>query len=136
MVQKQSLRFAQRPNHGFDRVTAQLLQRRHPLIAVDDHVMIGLIGGDHHDRRLLAAGRQRSQQAPITLRPLRPKVLQTTLKLVPFQPHQARFLHHSSLHQNRSAFARRSAEVGRHPPSNQPLAQGTAFARRPGEVQP
>jgi len=123
VVQKQSLRFAHRPNHRFDRVTAQLLERRHPLVAVDDHVMIWLFGGDHHDRGLLSAGRQRSQQAPITLRPLRPKVLQTTLKLVPFQPHPARSLTHSSLHQNRSAFAQLVAEVGRHPPLNQQLAQ-------------
>ena len=134
VVQKQSLRFAHRPDHGFDRVTAQLLERRHPLVAVDDHVMIRLFGADHHDRGLLPAGRQRSQQAPITLRPLHPKVLQAALKLVPFQPHQARSLDHSSLHQNRSAFARRSAEVGRHPHSNQSFAQRTAFARRTAEV--
>jgi len=35
-VQKQSLHFAQQPDHGIHRVTAQLLQRRDPLIAVDD----------------------------------------------------------------------------------------------------
>jgi hypothetical protein len=134
VVQKQSLRFAHRPDHGIDRVTAQLLERRHPLIAVDDHVMIGLFGGDHHDRGLLAAGRKRSQQAPVTLRPLHPKVLQTAIKLVPFQPHRARSLDHSSLHQNRSAFARGSAEVGRHPHSNQLFAYETAFARCPAEV--
>jgi hypothetical protein len=96
--------------------------------------MIWLFGGHHHDRRLLTAGRQRSQQAPITLRPPHPKVLQTALKLVPFQSHQARSLDHSSLHQNRSAFARRTAEVGRHPHSNHALAQGTAFAQRTAEV--
>ena len=118
-IQKQSLRFAHRPGHRFDRVPAQLPERRHPLIAVDDDVMIRLRGGDHDDRRLLSAGRQRCQQTPITLRPAHPKMLQTKLKLVPFQPHRAPSLLHSNLHQRRSAMARLRAVVCRHPPGNQ-----------------
>lgn len=86
-IQKQGLRFAHRPDHRFDRVPAQLLQRRYPLVAVDDHVMIRLRGGHHHDRRLLSAGRKRCQQAPIRLRPAHPKVLKTPLQLMEFQPH-------------------------------------------------
>ena len=35
-VQKQGLHFAQRPDHRLDRVPAQLLERRDPLIAIDD----------------------------------------------------------------------------------------------------
>ena len=127
-IQKQSLRFAHRPGHGFDRVPAQLPERRHPLVAVDDDVMIRLLGGDHDDRRLLAAGRQRCQQAPITLRPTHPEVLQTKLKLAPFQPHRPGSLLHSNLHQRRSAIARLRSVVCRHPPWNQPLERRTGIA--------
>ena len=96
-IQKQGLRFAQRPDHRLDRVPTQLSERRHPLVAVDDQVMLRLLGDDHHDRRLLAAGSQRCQQAPMTFRPMHPKVLQTPLKLVKFQPHPSPSLRHSNL---------------------------------------
>lgn len=117
-IQKQSLGFAQQPDHRFDRVPAQLLQCRHPLVAVDDHVTIRLFGGHYDDRRLLAAGRQRPQQTPIWVRPAHPKMLQSKFKLVPFQPHRPCTLH-SNLHRFGSAIARRQAVVCRHLPSNQ-----------------
>jgi len=113
-IQKQGLRFAQRPDHRLDRVPTQLSERRHPLVAVDDQVMLRLLGGDHHDRRLLAAGSQRCQQAPMTFRPMHPKVLQTPLKLVKFQPHPSPSLRHSNLHQLSSGIARRDREVSPH----------------------
>jgi hypothetical protein len=118
-VQKQGLDFAQRPDHRFDRVPAQLLKRGDPLIAVDHQVMLRLLGRDHHDRRLLAAGRQRRQQAPMTLRPAHPKVLKTPLKLVEFQPHDPHPLDSSTLHQLRSGIARQDRDVSPHRPWNQ-----------------
>jgi hypothetical protein len=80
------------------------LSARHPLVAVDDQVRLRLRGGDHDDRRPLAAGRQ---QAPMTFRLMHPKVLQTPLKLVKFQPHPLRSLRHSNLHQFSSGIERR-----------------------------
>jgi hypothetical protein len=135
-IQKQSLRFAQRPDHRFDRVPAQLLQCRYPLIAIDDDVMIRLRGRHHHDRCLLSAGRQRCQQSPVALWPAHPKVLQTKLKLVPFQPHRAPSLLHSNLHPFRSAMARLRTVVCRHSLGNHPLERRTGIARRAAEVCP
>jgi hypothetical protein len=67
-----------------------LLQRGYPLIAVDNQIVLGLLGCYHDDRRLLTAGRQRRQQATMPLRTMHPKVLQTPLKLVEFQLHPCR----------------------------------------------
>jgi hypothetical protein len=105
-IQKQGLRLAQRPDHRLHRVPAQLLERRDPLVAVDHQVTIRLLGGNHHDGRLLTAGRQRRQQPPLTLRPAHSKVLQTPLKLMKFQPHAPLPLYHSNLHQIASGIAR------------------------------
>ena len=53
-VQHQGLGFAQRPDHRFHRVTAQLLEGRQALVTVDDHIAVQLAGGrHHHNRRLL-----------------------------------------------------------------------------------
>jgi hypothetical protein len=77
-----------------------LLQRRHPLIAVDHQISIRLLGRNHDDRRLLTAGRQRRQQPPLSLRPAHPKVLQAPLKLMEFQTHDPQPpLDSSTLHQ-------------------------------------
>lgn len=135
-IQKQGLSFAQRPDHRLHRVPAQLLERRHPLVAVDDQVMLRLRGGHHHDRRLLAAGRQRRQQAPMTLRPMHPKVLQTPFKLVKFQPHPLRSLRHSNLHLFSSGIARRDREVSPHLSWNQPHRPRTGIARSEVVVPP
>jgi hypothetical protein len=53
-IQKQSLYFAQRPDHCFHRVPAQLFKCSDALIAVDDQVTIRLFACNHDDRRLLA----------------------------------------------------------------------------------
>jgi hypothetical protein len=135
-IQKQSLRFAQRPDHRLHRVPAQLLKRRDPLVAVDDQVMLRLLGGDHYDRRLLAAGRQRRQQAPMTLRPMHPKVFQPPLKLVKFQTHPSRSLRHSNLPQFSSGIARQHAAVRLDLSWNQHLGDATWIARDAAEVRP
>jgi hypothetical protein len=55
-LQQQSFGFAHRPDGGFHRVPAQLLERRDALVAVDHHVAFTVVSGDHHDDgRLLAA---------------------------------------------------------------------------------
>jgi len=115
-VQKQSLHFAQRPDHRLHRVLAQLLQSRDPLIAVDHQVSIRLPGCDHYDRSLLTAGRQRCQQPPVPLRPAYAKVLKTPLKLVEFQPHDTHHLDSSTLHQIASGIARKNRVVSPYPP--------------------
>jgi hypothetical protein len=72
-IQQHGRGFAHRPHHGFHRVPPQLLQRRHPLVAVDDHVAVDLaFHSDHDDGHLLAAVSQRGQQPAATLRVVHP----------------------------------------------------------------
>jgi hypothetical protein len=66
--QQQSLGFAHRPDGGFDRVPAQLFQRRHTLVAIDHQVTVRGPGGHHDDGRLLAAVSQRRQQPALPVR--------------------------------------------------------------------
>jgi len=67
-VQHQRVGFAHVPNYGVYCVAAQLLQCRHPLVAVDDLVAIGFVGNNHnHDRCLLSRCGQRGQQSPLPL---------------------------------------------------------------------
>ena len=61
--------FAHWPHHRFHCVPPQLLQRRQPLVAVDDHVTVRLVFRRHyHDRRLLSRFGQRGQQPPLPRR--------------------------------------------------------------------
>jgi hypothetical protein len=112
-IQEQGLGLAQRPDHRRDRVAAKLLQRPHSSVAVDKQIALGLIHGDHDDRRLLSTGRQRSQQPLLALRPVHTQVLQTPLKLVKFQLHglrpRRRYL--VNMQQTESRIACRMAEV-------------------------
>lgn len=112
-IQEQGLGLTQRPDHRFDRVAAKLLQRPDPPVAVDEQIALGLLGGDDDDRRLLPAGRQRSQQPLLTFRPVHAQVLQTPLKLVEFQLHGLRphRRYPVNMQQAESGIARREAEV-------------------------
>jgi len=135
-VQQQRLYFAQRPHHRLHRVPAKLLQRRDPLIAVDDHIVLRLLGRNHDDRRLLTAGRQRRQQPPLSLRPAHAKVLQTPLKLMEFQTHVPHPLDSSTLHQAASGIARRDPVVQSHLPWNQHHRASTGIAPSEPVVRP
>jgi hypothetical protein len=135
-VKKQCFHFAQRPDHRFDRVPAQLLQRGDPLIAVDHQVTIRLLGRNHDDRRLLTAGRQRRQQPPLLVRPAHAKVLQAPLKLMEFQPHAPRPLDNSTLHQIESGIARRHGAVSPDLFWNQHDMPSTGIARSAAVVCP
>ena len=110
-IKKQSLALAQRPDHRLHHVPAKLCERRNALVAVYDQIMPGLLAGHHHDGRLLTAGRQRRQQPSLTFRPMHPKVLQSPLKLMEFQPHVPCPLDHSNLHQVESGIARQVRAV-------------------------
>jgi hypothetical protein len=75
-IQQHCRRLAHRPYNRFHRVPAQLLQRRYPLIAVDDHVAVRLaLGHDHYNGRLLPTVGQRRQQPPLPRRMPHPQVL-------------------------------------------------------------
>ena len=88
-VQQHGCSLAHRPHYGLHRVPPQLLQRRHPLVAVDGHVTVRLaFGGHHHDGRLLAHFRQRRQQPPLPCRMSHPQVLPAPLELVKLQLHR------------------------------------------------
>ncbi len=87
--QHQRFGLAQRPDHRFDCVPAQLLQRRDALVAVDDQVTVGRARDrHHHDGSLLARGRQRRQQPPLAVRMPGPQVLPTPIQLMKLQLHR------------------------------------------------
>jgi hypothetical protein len=66
-----------------------LLQRRDPLIAVDDDVAVRLAFSlYYHDGRLLAHFGQRRQQSPLPRRVVHSQVLPTPIELVKLQLHQ------------------------------------------------
>ena len=127
-VQKQSLHFAQRPDHCLHCVEAQLLERRDPLVAVDHQVTIRLFTRNHYDRRLLTADRQRRQQTPMAFRPAHAQVFQTPLKLMKFQPHAPRPLDNSNLHQIQSRIAQQDRVVSPNLPWNQYDRTSTGIA--------
>ncbi len=88
-VQHQSFDLAHRPDHGLYRVPAQLLQRRNPLVAVDDQVTINLAGDRHHyNRRLLPRSGKRRQQSPLPLRPANPQMFPATIQLMKLHAHR------------------------------------------------
>lgn len=87
-VQHQSLDFAQRPEHRFDRVPAELLESRDALVTVDDQIVIWLIRhSDDHDRRLLSRSGQRSQQLPLPLWRPHPQRFITAVQLMKLELH-------------------------------------------------
>ena len=68
-VQQQSFGCAHRPERGFDRVPAQLLERGDALVTIDHQITVAVVWGqDHHDGRLLAGLSQGGQQAPLEVR--------------------------------------------------------------------
>jgi hypothetical protein len=88
-VQQHCCGLAHRPHHRFHRVSAQLLQRRDPLVTVNDHVTVRLAVSRHyHDGCLLAGLRQGRQQPPLPRRMPDPQVLPTPIELVKLQLHQ------------------------------------------------
>jgi hypothetical protein len=90
-VQQHGLRLAHRPHHCFHRVPAQLFQRRHSLIAVDDHVAVGMaFGCYHHDGRLLPTVSQGRQEPPLSCGMPDSQVLPSPVELVKLQLHQTR----------------------------------------------
>jgi hypothetical protein len=90
-IQQQSLGFAHRPDHGFHRIAAQLLQGGDAFVAVDHQVAVRLAGGgDHHDGRLLAYVGQRGQESPLPLRTAHPQMLPAPIQLVKLQLHGLR----------------------------------------------
>jgi hypothetical protein len=90
-VQQHGRRLTHRPHHRFHRVPAQLLQRRDPLVAVDDHVTLRRTFRRYdHDGRLLARVGQRRQQPPLPRRMAHAQVLPAPLQLVKLQLHQTR----------------------------------------------
>lgn len=63
-VQHQGVGFAHLPDDGLDGIPPQLLQSRHPLVAIDNLVAIWLLfNSNHHDRCLLSHRRKRRQQS-------------------------------------------------------------------------
>ncbi len=68
-IQYQRFRFAQGPDHGFDRVSAELFQSGDALVTVNDQIAVGLVGHrDNDDRCLLSPACQRRQQFLLPLR--------------------------------------------------------------------
>jgi|HubBroStandDraft_6_1064221.scaffolds.fasta_scaffold22779_6 hypothetical protein len=97
--QHQRLGCRQRPDHRFDGIVPELLERGDPFVAVDDLVLIGLVGGHHHNRRLLSVGRKRRHQPPLGLRLASTQVFPPPLELVKFQSHPSPSWHGSTMDQ-------------------------------------
>ena len=88
-VQQHGRGLAHGPYHRLHRVPAQLLQRRDPLVAVDNHVTVRLVfDRNHHNGRLLPTVGQRRQQSPLPRRMAHSKVLPAPIELVKLQLHQ------------------------------------------------
>jgi hypothetical protein len=89
-IQDQRFRFAQGPDHGLDRIAAQLFQGRHALIAVNDQIAVGLVGHRHHDDgSLLSRSGQGSQQLPLPLRIPHAQMFITAVQLMKFELHRS-----------------------------------------------
>jgi hypothetical protein len=87
-IQHQRFGFAQGPDYGFDRVAAELFQGRDALVAVDDHIAVGLVGDRHDDDGcLLSRGGQRGQQLSSPLQISRPQKFITAVQLMKLQLH-------------------------------------------------
>src|SRR6266849_4648585 len=119
---------------GFDRVSAQLLERRNPLVPVDDQVTPALLGTEHHhDRCLLARLSQRPHQPPLPLRLADAQMFPAPLELVKLQLHRRLPLHYApSLN---SSFAT-AGEVCRKVSWDQSDTPGTRLSRTPTVVGP
>lgn len=122
---------AHRPDHRLDRVPAQLLQRRDPLVAVDHQVSVRLLGSHHHDRSLLARFGQRGQEPPLTLGAPYPKMPEAPLELVKLHFHGPLMVGQAA-----TGITRRDGEVAEQPLWNQSDTLVTGIARRAGGVVP
>src|SRR6266852_5675935 len=88
-VQQHSFGFAHRPDGGFDRVQAQLLQRRDTLVAIDHQIAVALVWGeDHDDRCLLATLSQGRYQVPLPARLADSQMFPLPVELVKLQLHR------------------------------------------------
>jgi hypothetical protein len=88
-VQQQSFGLTHRPDGGFDRVPAQLLERRDALMAIDHQVAARLsFDGHYHDRRLLPRLSQRRDQVPLPVWLADSQVFPGPVELVKLQLHR------------------------------------------------
>ena len=62
-IQHQCFRFAQGPDHGFDRVSAELFQDRDALVTVNDQIAVGLVGHREPRHDQVEASAQRFRRA-------------------------------------------------------------------------
>jgi hypothetical protein len=87
-IQHQRFGFAQGPDHGLDRVAAELFQSGDALVTVDDYIAVGLLSHRHHDDGcLLPRGSQRGQQLPLPLRISRPQKFIPAVQLMKLELH-------------------------------------------------
>lgn len=129
-VQHQRLGVAHRPDHGLHRVPAQLFQRRHPLVAVNDPIPVRPSRNRHdHDRGLLPGLGQRGQQPPLPLPIPDPQMFIPAIQLVKLQRDDSRFRHALILEQARSGIAPMWGEVCRKVPAYQYDRPRTEIAR-------
>ena len=88
-VEHQCRDFTDRPDHGLDRVPAELLQGRDALVTVNDQIAIRLIGyRNDDDRSLLPRSGQRCQQLPLPLRISYPQMFVPAIELMKLQLHR------------------------------------------------
>lgn len=87
-IQDQCFGFAQGPDHGLDRIAAELFQGRNALVTVNDQIAVGLVGHRHDDDGgLLSRASQGGQQLPLPLRIAHAQKFITAIQLMKFQLH-------------------------------------------------
>jgi hypothetical protein len=81
--------FAQWPNYRFDGISAELLESRDPLMAINDQKTIRLVGHrDDYDRTLLPGRGERGQQLALSLGISCAQMFVPAVELVKFQLHR------------------------------------------------
>jgi hypothetical protein len=125
--------FAHRPDRGFHRVSAQLFQRGHPLVAIDHQVTVGQSGGHHDDGRLLTAVSQRRQQSALPLRLTDSQMFPSPVQLVKLQVHRCLLGIQYAGGWNRSFSWK--GEVGWEVPLDHEDTDGSGLSRHPGLVR-
>jgi len=89
--QQQRFGFAHRPDGGFRRVAAELLERGDAFVAVDHQIAIVVVFVGHYDDgRLLTALSQRRQQLALPVRLADSQMLPSQVQLVKLQLHGSR----------------------------------------------
>jgi hypothetical protein len=75
------------PAGGAHQIVAELVERANPLVAIDQHEPLGVLGGEHVDRQLLPVADERCQNPTVALPTRRPQRLVSAVQLMQLEIH-------------------------------------------------